>query len=129
MEKNPRQQLGAHGEDIAVATLEQAGMTVLARNWRCRWGELDAVALDPGDQMSTLVFCEVKTRRGLGYGAPVEAITVAKLRRLRQLAAEWIATEWAGREGLRADAIRIDAVGVLLRPGQAPEVTHLRGVG
>lgn len=129
MEQNLRQQLGAHGEDVAAAALEKAGMTVLARNWRCRRGELDAVALEHGDRGSTLVFCEVKTRRGLGYGSPTEAITYAKLRRLRQLAAEWISTEWAGREGLRVDDIRIDVVGVLLQPGEPPAITHLRGVG
>lgn len=129
MDQNPRQRLGAHGEDVAVAALEAAGMTVLARNWRCRRGELDVVALEQGERGSTLVFCEVKTRRGLGYGSPTEAITYAKLHRLRQLAAEWISAEWSGRDGGRADHLRIDVVGVLLLPGRSPEISHLRGVG
>ena len=63
-------ELGAHGERIAAAYLTDAGLRVLDRNWRCRDGELDIVARE-GD---ALVFCEVKTRRGTGYGQPVEAV-------------------------------------------------------
>ena len=55
-------------------------------------GELDIVALDRSDGRRTAVFCEVKCRTGLGYGDPLEAITYAKVRRLRQLAAEWMAS-------------------------------------
>ena len=55
-------------------TSTDAGLRVLDRNWRCREGELDIVARD-GD---ALVFCEVKTRRGVGYGHPVEAVTAGQ---------------------------------------------------
>ncbi len=72
----------------------------------------------------TLVFCEVKCRTGLRFGDPLEAITWAKLRRLRQLAAEWMAVT-----GAVADRVRLDAVGVLLRPGCPPRVTHVRAIG
>jgi putative endonuclease len=72
----------------------------------------------------TLVFCEVKCRTGLGFGNPLEAITYAKLRKLRQLSAQWLATE-----ELRADDVRIDAIGVVLLPGQQPQLTHVRGIG
>ncbi|HYX97629.1 MAG TPA: YraN family protein, partial [Geodermatophilus sp.] len=71
--------LGARGERIAAAHLTDSGLRVLDRNWRCREGELDIVARD-GD---TLVFCEVKTRRAVGFGHPVEAVGHAKQRRLR----------------------------------------------
>ena len=74
--------LGAHGERIAAAYLTDSGLRVLDRNWRCRDGELDIVARD-GD---ALVFCEVKTRRAVGFGHPVEAVGHAKQRRLRTLA-------------------------------------------
>ena len=72
-----RRTTGAQGEQIAVAHLEGLGWTVVDRNWRSgRLGELDVVALQPGPgRLGTLVFCEVKTRRGLGYGDPLEAIT------------------------------------------------------
>ena len=74
-----RNELGFHGERIAAAYLSSSGLRLLDRNWRCREGELDIVARD-GD---ALVFCEVKTRRGVGYGHPVEAVTHTKQRRLR----------------------------------------------
>ncbi|MCW2809561.1 MAG: hypothetical protein JWP61_19 [Friedmanniella sp.] len=119
-----RQQLGARGEDLAVAELERQGMTVLARNWRCRVGEVDIIALDESSGATTVVFCEVKCRRGLGFGHPLEAITYAKMRKLRQLAAEWL----TGHQG-PVPAVRIDAVGVLLVRGRAPEVSHVRAVG
>lgn len=123
-QRGVRQQLGDRGEDLAVAELESQGMTVVARNWRCRTGEVDVIALDDSSGAVTVVFCEVKCRRGLQFGHPLEAITYAKMRKLRQLAAEWLATHDVAVAG-----VRIDAVGVLLLPGRAPEVTHVRAVG
>jgi putative endonuclease len=110
-------ELGAHGEQIAAAYLTDAGLRLLDRNWRCREGELDLVARE-GD---ALVFCEVKTRRAVGYGHPVEAVTPAKQRRLRTLAHRWLA---AHEE--HAPELRFDVVGVLMRPGRPALVTHLR---
>jgi putative endonuclease len=110
--------LGAHGEAIAVAYLTRAGLRVLDRNWRCREGELDIVARD----RDALVFCEVKTRRGVGYGHPVEAVTVVKQRRLRLLAQRWLAAH-----DEHAPDLRFDVVGVLVRPDRPALVTHLRG--
>jgi putative endonuclease len=110
-------ELGTHGERIATAFLVDAGLRVLDRNWRCREGELDIVARE-GD---ALVFCEVKTRRGIGYGHPVEAVTPAKRRRLRTLAHRWLA---AHEE--HAPELRFDVVGVLVRPSGPAVVTHLR---
>jgi putative endonuclease len=114
----PTTELGARGEQIAVAYLTDTGLRVLDRNWRCREGELDIVARD-GD---ALVFCEVKTRRGVGYGHPVEAVTSAKQRRLRTLAQRWLAAH-----DDHAPDLRFDVVGVLVRPNRPALVTHLRG--
>ena len=116
--------MGVQGEDLAVAELERQGMVVLARNWRSRTGEIDIVASEEGERGRTLVFCEVKCRSGLGFGDPLEAITWAKLRTLRALAAEWMRVHQ-----VRAAAIRLDAIGVLLQPGQAPRLTHVKAVG
>ena len=121
---NARQTLGARGEDLAVAELERQGMTILARNWRCRLGEIDIVAAEVVGGRTTVVFCEVKCRSGLGFGDPLEAITWKKLRTLRSLAAEWM----AGHR-MAAHAIRLDAVGVVLRRGEAAQLTHVRAVG
>ena len=83
-----RQELGRLGEALAGDRLQSAGLRVVARNWRCREGEIDLVAAGPG----LLVFCEVKTRRGNGYGSPAAAVTSAKQARLRRLAAAYLAT-------------------------------------
>jgi putative endonuclease len=109
--------LGAHGERVAAAYLTDAGLRLLDRNWRCREGELDIVAREG----HALVFCEVKTRRAVGYGHPVEAVTPAKQRRLRLLAQRWLAAH-----DEHAPELRFDVVGVLVRPSRPALVTHLR---
>jgi putative endonuclease len=110
--------LGVHGERIATAYLTDAGLRVLDRNWRCREGELDIVARE-GD---ALVFCEVKTRRGAGFGHPAEAVTPEKQRRLRVLAQRWLAAH-----DEHARDLRFDVVGVVVRPALPALLTHLRG--
>jgi putative endonuclease len=119
-----KQQLGVRGEDLACAELERQGMQVLERNWRCRLGEIDIVAAEVGEAGLTLVFCEVKCRSGLGFGHPLEAITFAKMRTLRQLAALWMR-----EHHLKASTIRLDAIGVVLASGEQPSLTHVRAVG
>ncbi|WP_233266955.1 YraN family protein [Tomitella fengzijianii] len=109
--------MGDFGEDVAAAYLEEDAMTLLARNWRCREGELDLIALD-GD---AVVFVEVKTRRGQGFGAPAEAVTVAKARRLRRLAARWLSEQsWSAGE------VRLDVIGVVVTDDTA-YVEHYEG--
>jgi putative endonuclease len=119
-----RLRVGLRGEDLAAAELERQGMSILARNWRCKSGEIDIVAAEVEQGRRTVVFCEVKCRTGLGFGVPLEAITAAKVRKLRRLAGEWLAVG-----GEQPDRIRLDAVGVVLLPGRRPELTHLRGIG
>lgn len=81
-----RQRLGAAGEDRAADWYRRAGYEVLARNWRCPEGELDLVLRAGG----SIVFCEVKTRSSDRFGLPAEAVTAAKQRRLRVLAARFL---------------------------------------
>lgn len=119
-----KQQVGGRGEDLAVAELQRQGMEIVARNWRCRTGEIDIVAVERVGGRCTLVFIEVKCRTGLGFGHPLEAITWAKIRKLRQLAAEWMTVHQ-----MAVGAIRIDAIGVVMVPGKAPELTHVKAVG
>jgi putative endonuclease len=111
-------ELGQRGERIAARYLTDHGLRLLDRNWRCREGELDIVARD-GD---AIVFCEVKTRRGTGFGHPVEAVTPAKQRRLRLLAQRWLQAH-----DEHAPDLRFDVVGVLVPPTGPAVVTHLPG--
>jgi putative endonuclease len=110
--------LGRYGEDVAARHLIQQGIVVLERNWRCPDGELDIV----GREGRVLVVCEVKTRRGLAYGSPLEAVTPAKARRLRRLAGRWLAERDA-----RPESVRFDVVSVLQPRRGAARVEHLRG--
>ncbi|MFI1973101.1 YraN family protein [Streptomyces cinnamoneus] len=117
---NARGGLGRYGEDLAARRLTEAGMTVLARNWRCRDGEVDIVAMD-GD---ALVICEVKTRREGPYEHPMGAVTPAKADRLRRLAGRWLEQH----EGVPPGGVRIDLVGVRVPGRGAPVVEHAKGV-
>jgi putative endonuclease len=117
-----RAQIGAFGEQLAVVHLTASGLRVLARNWRCRYGELDVIAADTAARV--VVFVEVKTRTTDLYGGVAQAVTPQKVRRLRRLAGVWLAgqdTGWA--------QVRIDVVGVRIGHGPMPEITHLQGVG
>ena len=117
-----RIQLGAMGEALAVDHLTRMGLRIVARNWRCRYGELDIIARD--DATSTVVFVEVKTRTGDGYGGLAHAVTPRKVLRLRRLAGLWL----AGQDQ-RCAGIRIDVVGVRIGRRRTPEITHLQGIG
>ena len=117
---NPKDLLGQQGEQLAADFLTEAGLSVLGRNWRCTQGEIDIVALDG----RTLVICEVKTRSGVRFGTPVEAITRQKACRLRRLAVAWVRAH-----GLVFDQIRIDVIGVLRTASGEFSLEHVRGVG
>jgi putative endonuclease len=108
---------GRIGEDIAAAHLIAQGLIVLERNWRCDLGEVDIVARE-GD---AVVICEVKTRSSRRFGDPLEAVTTAKVQRLRRLAARWVSDHQ-----VRPREIRIDLVGIVLN-GAEPEIEHVRG--
>jgi putative endonuclease len=112
--------LGQQGEQVAAGFLTEAGLMVLGRNWRCPDGEIDIIALDG----RTLVICEVKTRSGVRFGTPLEAVTRLKAQRLRRLAIAWVRAH-----GLVFDQIRIDVVGVLRAASGEFSVEHVRGVG
>jgi putative endonuclease len=69
---------GARAEELCAELLRRAGLRVLARNWRCRHGEIDLVAEEGG----TLVFAEVRYRRDQRFGGAAESVTPAKRARL-----------------------------------------------
>lgn len=116
-----RAEIGSFGEQLAVDHLQGLGLRIVARNWRCRYGELDVIAAD--DATATVVFVEVKTRTSDRFGGVEQAVTPAKVRRLRRLAGLWLSqqrTGWA--------AVRIDVVTVRIGRRRTPELIHLQGV-
>jgi len=121
---DPRQTLGQTGEQLACEHLERRGYTLLERNFRTRWGELDIVAFDGA---CTIIFCEVKTRRGGGRRAvtPLESVHPRKRSQVRRMAGSWLA---ARRERPHVANLRFDAIGVTLdSAGALVELVHLEG--
>jgi putative endonuclease len=114
--------VGRHGEELAARHLEAAGLQILARNWRCREGELDIVARDG----SVLVFAEVKTRSSLAFGLPAEAVNRAKSARIRQLALRWMMAQRDEPDPVFWSEVRFDVLSVVRGPGGF-DVTHLAG--
>lgn len=112
--------LGSAGETMACRHLVRRGMVVLDRNWRCDAGEIDVVLRD-GD---VLVVCEVKTRSSHDFGSPVEAVTPAKVARLRRLAARWLADHQASPRD-----VRLDMVGIVIPRRGPAEIEHVEGIG
>ena len=102
MSEDPRHNLGRWGEATAALYLERQGLSIVERGFRCRFGEIDIIAQNP----DVLVFCEVKTRRRETFGAPQEAVSWSKQRRLIKTAGWYLNQRpWDGE--LRFDVIAI----------------------
>ena len=112
---------GKRGEEIAADLLRQKGFRILEKHFTTRWGEIDIIA----QEKDTLVFVEVKTRKGTGYGYPEEAVTSSKLRSLKRAAQFY----WQAHPHL-PDSLRIDVVAIILDNKNNPvDLKHYRGVG
>jgi putative endonuclease len=116
-----RRQLGAIGEQLALEHLERLGYTLVARNHRTRYGELDLVVCDA----SALIFVEVKTRRGRRPGRQWDSLHAAKQVQVRKMAIAFLndVSERPQRRG-----IRFDAIGITIDPqGRLVSLDHLEG--
>jgi putative endonuclease len=101
-----RTEVGRLGESAAELHYVARGYRVVARNWRCRIGELDLVVT----RGATLVICEVKTRRGARFGGGFEAVDARKRQKLRALAETFCL-----QHPVATSSIRFDVVSVRLR--------------
>lgn len=108
--------LGVRGEALAARFLEARGWRVLARNYRSGRKEVDLITERDG----VVAFVEVKSRRGAGFGHPLEAITWKKRREIAHVARAWRAAH--PRTGR---VLRFDAVAVTFRAGGRPVVEHV----
>jgi putative endonuclease len=113
---NPSKQLfGQEGERIAERFLKKKGYTIVERNFRCPLGEIDLIAL----HRRVIVFVEVKRRSGVGFGAPVEAVSWWKQKKMIQAA-----TFFLHQKRLDNRAARFDVVGIC-RKGPNLVVEHI----
>ncbi|MXW64072.1 MAG: YraN family protein [Bacteroidetes bacterium SB0662_bin_6] len=120
--------VGKRGEDIAAAYLESIGYHILHRNYRFGRLEIDLVCCEPsGDDpdavsgQGEIVFAEVKTRSGLRFGRPEEAISETKQRRIAQAAQAWLRERSMGQA-----PCRFDVIAVVLHKNADPIVTHFK---
>ena len=108
-------QIGKEGERIAEQFLKKKGYKLVEKNYRCSGGELDLIVLDRRD----IVFVEVKTRTGSGFGTPFEAVESRKQQRMIHAAQVFLA-----HKGLQQRDARFDVVGISWR-GREPVVEHI----
>lgn len=109
--------LGKKGEDITVSFLRDKGYRIVTRNYRQKSGEIDIICMDG----YTYVFVEVKTRKTVQFGHPIEAVT-----RHKQHQISLTALNYLSRNNLLDEPVRFDVIGVIwARTG--PEITHING--
>ena len=115
---SPKARVGAQGEAMAAAYLQRQGYAIIERNYRCPEGEVDVVARE----RDTLVFVEVRTRRGSGMGTPQESVTAAKRERLIAVAQRFLLEHPESPADWRIDLIAIQ----MGQGGRSPHIEHLR---
>ena len=114
-----RAELAQRGEEAAARKLRADGYRIIARNFRCRSGELDIIAEEGGE----LVFVEVRSRTSTDYGTPAESVNRRKQRQIARTASHYLRWQVGGER-----ACRYDVVEVYLTPtGRVERVVVLRG--
>jgi putative endonuclease len=116
-----KSELGKYGEDLACEYLVKQSFTIIERNFRKKWGELDIIAMAPD---KTLVFVEVKAMRQFGNAAinPEDNLTAAKLRKLQRTVFLY-ANEHPELINEKK-GWRIDLIAITLVDGSAPLIKH-----
>lgn len=115
---NERGRIGRQGEDLAADFLEKQGFTILARNWRCRLGEIDLIV----ERDQRVRFVEVKTRRGTAFGYPEEAVSATKRQRWARSIELWLQLH-----APRVTAYQADVVSILWKTTE-PEIVWIENV-
>ncbi len=111
-----KQHTGNKGENYACDLLVENNFTIIERNYRYGHGEIDIIAMDG----EILVFVEVKTRKNLEFGEPIQGITRGKQRQIRKIAEGYLM-----EKNISDVDCRFDIVGVQLRGNEAPKINHI----
>lgn len=114
-----RQRLGAWGEKLAAEYLVEKGYTILDRNVRTPYGEIDLVARDRQE----IVFIEVKTRRSTKFGNPEDALHSSKMTHMEESAQAYILENVETEQNWR-----VDVIAILDRRNKTPEIWHFENV-
>jgi putative endonuclease len=101
-----RLELGMRGEQLAEEKLKALGYKIVERNYRCPFGEVDLIAR----HRNTLVFVEIKTRRGRSLGYAKEAVNAGKQRRLSKTALAYMKANAAFDSRARFDVVAVSLV-------------------
>ena len=112
-------ELGRWGEDLAVAYLQRNGYTIIERDWKSGRRDIDIIAKD---EMGTIVFVEVKTRRNRVFGEPEEAIDYRKMQSLQLAINHYIKFCHINRE------VRFDIISIVGTTDTEPEINHIKDV-
>src|SRR3989338_5592838 len=119
-----KKNLGAYGEDLACQFLLRHGYTIIARNFFCKYGELDIVAMHPSN--SEIICCiEVKTRLSHEYGSPEEAVTGDKIKKLHDTTCSFFSHHKIKEKHFRLDIISI-FIDTLAKKAR---IKHLKALG
>ncbi len=111
--------VGDIGEERAVEFLKKKGYKILARNYRCRFGEIDIIA----KHRDYFVFIEVKTRRYKSYGRPIESINGLKISRILKTVNFYLS-----QNRIYDSSMRIDAIEVFLNDSKNIEINHIENI-
>lgn len=120
MKIHERKNFGNNGEEIASKYLKNNGYVIIERNFQCRMGEIDIIAKDL--KKNEIVFVEVKSRTGEGYGKPSEAVDGTKIKHIYRVAKYYL---WIN--GLYNSFVRFDVIEVLLKNGRF-NVNHIQQI-
>ena len=99
-----RLQTGKIGEDLAVDFLKNSGYRIIERNFRCKLGEIDIIALDK----NILAFVEVRTKKTSSFCTPQETVTFSKQKKLQKLSLYYLAKKQIKNRDCRFDVVAID---------------------
>lgn len=117
---NNKKKIGSLGEDISAKYLQKNNYEVINRNYSCKFGEIDIIAIDKNTK--ELVFIEVKTRTNFKYGMPIDAIDIKKIKHIKNTINYYLIDKKVNNIDIRIDVIQI------LLKGKKYYINHIKQI-